>query len=72
MAALMQSVMDVIRVLRYAQASTSAALYEAAIERNRRGLAKALLAKQQALADLIVNRHQPRNTPPTFLLKRKP
>jgi hypothetical protein len=69
----MQAIKDFVRLLRYAQASTSVALYGAAIERNSRGLAKALQARQDALADLVVHQAPQRNSdPPTFLLKRKP
>jgi hypothetical protein len=68
----MQALKDFVRLLRYAQASTSVALYSAAIERNSRGLAKALQARQDALADLVVHQAPQRNSePPTFLLKRK-
>ena len=69
----MQSLTELIRLIRFAQASTSVALYTAAIERNSRGLAKALQARQDALADLVVHQAPQRNSdPPTFLLKRKP
>jgi hypothetical protein len=73
MGRLMQSLTELVRLIRFAQSSLSVALYEAAIERNRRGLEKALQARQDALVDLVVHRFPPRNPdPPTFLLKRKP
>jgi hypothetical protein len=68
----MQSLTELVRLIRFAQSSLSVALYEAAIERNRRGLEKALQARQDALADLVVHQAPQRNSePPLFLLKRK-
>ena len=68
----MKSLRDLLRLIRLAQSSMAVSHYLRDIERSRSGLAKAIQARQDALADIRIHESpQEDSEPPKYLLKRQ-
>ena len=66
----MKTIREFLQLIRYGQASLSVAYYDNDVRLAKEGLARALNARDAALADMRVN--EPAPTVPAFLVRTDP